>query len=79
MVMANDDLTMEKFRLAMDDDQFLSELRNCILNGFPEPLSKNVKIWYKQREKLSVEKGVVFLDNRLWVSATLRVKMMSSS
>lgn len=55
-----------------DEDNFLSTLREYVADGWPVEVPVKFKPWYKQRASLSVERGCVLFEDRVWIPESLK-------
>lgn len=53
-------------------DEYLKQLRDYVMNGWPNDIPKNYKHWYKNQIALSVEDNCLIFNHRVWIPSSLR-------
>lgn len=70
-------INLEKISAATRNDEFLRQLRQYVLNGWPESgVPENFKNYYKRNEELSVDGGCVLYDGRIIIPESLRAPIL---
>ena len=57
-------------------DEILKDLKKYLEKGWPNDIPRNMKQWYKQREKLDLARGCVMFEGRVWIPDTLKREML---
>ncbi|MEL6803706.1 MAG: RNase H-like domain-containing protein, partial [Bacteroidota bacterium] len=73
-------ITWEKVKLATCSDNEMQKLLDCVESGFPScrsELPDNLHQWFKLREHLTTEDGVVLYKDRIVVPKLLRPEILS--
>lgn len=68
-----------QFQSYTDEDRTLKKLKETIINGWPKnknSLDEDLKPYYRMREDLIVEDGIVFLNERIIVPHTMRHEVL---
>ena len=54
----------------------MKQLREYLINGWPDPIPKQWKGWYHKRDRLDVVANCVYLEDRIWIPTAYREKML---